>query len=113
MQESMAANPDAQCSAAEHDTQSSAAKPEMQSTSTVAEPASSQLHCLGVASEITTLTLPNVLSKLQAVSSRADAQQLLQDIPVLQEWQCASRPSHKIRDAMMSLGTRWRIPQKE
>ena len=104
----MAGNPDAQCSAAKLDTESSAVNPDMQSTSNVAEPASSQMQCLGAASEITTLTLPNVLSKF---SSRADAQQLLQDHSILQEWQCASRPSHQVRDAMCSLGTRYKVPR--
>ena len=45
-------------------------------------------------------------------SSQTDAEQLLQDIPVLQEWQRASSPSNKVRDAMMKLGTHWNVPQK-
>ena len=45
------------------------------------------------------------------MSSNEDAEQLLQDIPVLQEWQSASHPTHQVRDDMMKLGTRWKVPQ--
>ena len=43
---------------------------------------------------------------------QADARQLLQDIPVLQEWQRARNPGHKIRDAMLKLGTLWDVPRQ-
>ena len=95
----------------------SAAKPASESlaASSTACPsvlAAPSMSLASSASESTTLTLPDVLSKLRGESSHADAEQLLQDIPVLQEWQCATRPSHKVRDAMMKLGTRWNVPQK-
>ena len=48
----------------------------------------------------------------RAKGLQADAQQLLQDIPVLQEWQRARNPGHKIRDAMLKLGTLWNVPRK-
>ena len=68
----------------------SQAAPSMPSASTGAEPA-------------TDMSLPEVLSRLQSHSLQACAQQLgqeeqqlLQDIPVLQEWQGTSRPSHNV-----------------
>ena len=65
----------------------------------------------------TILTSPDVLSKLKGNSSHADADQLPQDLPVLQEWTCATRPSNKVRDAMMKQTVRgfrtrwWRVRQ--
>ena len=56
--------------------------------------------------------MPGVLSMLAGESLQADAQQLLQDIPVLQEWQRARNPGHKIRDAMLKLGTLWDVPRQ-
>ena len=64
------------------------------------------------ASESMTLTLPDVLSMLERESLQADAQQLLQDGAVLQEWQRAGNPSHKLRDAMLKLGTLWDVPRQ-
>ena len=58
------------------------------------------------------LTLPDVLSMLERESLQADAQQLLQDGAVLQEWQRAGNPSNKLRDAMLKLGTFWDVPRK-
>ena len=49
---------------------------------------------------------------LEGNSSNADAKQLLQDIPVLQEWQRATRPSHKVRDAMLKLASHWKLTRK-
>ena len=66
----------------------------------------------GPASERFTLTLPDVLSRLIGESLQAGARQLVQDVAVLQEWQRARRPSHKIRNAMLKLGTRWGVPGK-
>ena len=57
------------------------------------------------------LTLPNVLSMLTGESLPVEAQQLLQDIPVLLEWQGASHPRHPVRDAMRKLGKRWDVAQ--
>ena len=48
---------------------------------------------------------------LKGESLQADAGQLLQDIPVLQDWQRARNPGHKIRDAMLKLGTLWDVPR--
>ena len=64
------------------------------------------------ASEGMTLTLPDVLSMLERESLQADAQQLLQDVAVLQEWQRARNPGNKVRDAMLKLGTFWDVPRK-
>ena len=86
--------------------------PTMSPLSSAAKPATNQLHSFPVASESMTLTLPDILSRLQGNSSQTDAQQLLQDIPVLQEWQRARNPGHKIRDAMLKLGTLWDVPRQ-
>ena len=64
------------------------------------------------ASEGMTLTLPDVILMLERESLQADAQQLLQDGAVLQEWQRAGNPSHKLRDAMLKLGARWDVPRQ-
>ena len=85
--------------------------PTMSPLSSAAKLATNQLHSVPVASESMTLTLPDILSRLQGNSSQTDAQQLLQDIPVLQEWQRAANPSHKVRDAMVKLGSHWDVPR--
>ena len=77
-----------------------------------ANPAGDELEPCAFASESMTPTLPDVLSMLKGESLQADAQQLLQDIPVLQEWQRARNPGHKIRDAMLKLGTLWGVPRQ-
>ena len=77
-----------------------------------AKPATDQQQALSMASESTTLTLADVFSKLEGNASNADAQQLLQDIPVLQEWKTATHPSNKVRDAMMKLASHWNVTQK-
>ena len=59
-----------------------------------------------------TPTLPDVLSMLTGESLQTGAQQLLQDIHLLQEWQRARNPGNKIRDAMLKLGTLWDVPRK-
>ena len=74
-----------------------------------AKPTTDQLQPLDIALESTTLTLADVVTKLKGNSSDADAQQLLQDIPVLQEWQRATRPSNKVRDAMLKLASNWNV----
>ena len=78
--------------------------PSITSASSAAKPSTSQLDPSALASESMTLTLPDVLSRLRGESLQADAQQLLQDIPVLQEWQRVRNPSHKVRDDMLKLG---------
>ena len=85
----------------------------MSSTSSAAKPATDQLQPCPIALESTTLTLPGVLTKLlEGNYSNPDTQRLLEDIPVLQEWQHATRPSHKVRDAMMKLASHWNVSQK-
>ena len=79
------------------------------SASSAAKPATEQLDLSAPASESLTLTLPDVLSQLIGESLQADARELLQDIPVLQEWQRARNPGHKIRDAMVKLGRLWGV----
>ena len=49
---------------------------------------------------------------LRGTSLQADARQLLQGVPVLQEWQRARSPSNQVRDAMLKLGTGWDVPRK-
>ena len=82
------------------------------SVSSAAKPAGDELEPSAPALESMTPTLPDVLSVLKRKSLQADAQQLLQDIPVLQEWQRARNPGHKIRDAMLKLGTLWDVPRQ-
>ena len=77
-----------------------------------AKPTTDQLQPLDIALESTTLTLADVFTKLKGNSSDADAQQLLQDIPVLQEWQRATRPSHEVRDAMLKLASNWNVKHR-
>ena len=57
-----------------------------------AKPASDQQQACSVASESTTLTLADVFSNLEGNASNADAQQLIQDIPVLQQWNTSPIP---------------------
>ena len=64
------------------------------------------------ASEDIPRTLADVLLMMTGEALPADARQLLADIPVLQEWQRARNPGHKIRDAMLKLGMRWGVPGK-
>ena len=82
------------------------------SVSSSAKPAGDELEPCALALESMNPTLPDVLSMLSGESLQADAQQLLQDIPVLQEWQRARNPGHKIRDAMLKLGMRWDAPRR-
>ena len=49
---------------------------------------------------------------LTGESLQADARQLLQDIPLLQEWHRVRNPSNKVRDAMLKLGTLWDVPRQ-
>ena len=84
----------------------------MSSTSSAAKPATDQLQPCPIALESTTLTLPGVLTKLlEGNYSNPDTQRLLEDIPVLQEWQRATRPSKKMRDAMLKLASNWNVTQ--
>ena len=50
----------------------------------------------------------NVASKLHG-NNLKKAQMLFEDIPILQKWQSATRPSNEVRDAMMKLGSRWNV----
>ena len=58
------------------------------------------------------LTLPEVRSRLEGNTSQTCAQQLLEDIPILEQWQRAEKPSNEVRDAMMKLGTQWNVQRK-
>ena len=90
-------------------TPSSAAKPAASapctSLSGVAQPIVSTLS--GMIQEVN-----NVAPMLQGNASKT-AQMLLDDIPILQKWQCAKNPSHEVRDAMMKLGPRWQVQRYE
>ena len=61
---------------------------------------------------MSSLSLREVSSRLSSQPSEMLAQQLLVDIPILQEWQRTPNPSHKVRDAMMKLGSHWKVAQK-
>ena len=54
----------------------------------------------------------NVAPMLQGQESKT-AQMLLDDIPILQKWKCARKPSNAVRDAMLKLGSRWKVQGKE
>ena len=82
------------------------------SVSSDAKLAGDELEPCALASESMTPTLPDVLSMLKGESLQADAQQLLEDIPVLQEWQRARNPGHKMRDVMLKLGTLWDVSRQ-
>ena len=77
--------------------------------SSAAKPARDQLDPSAPASESMNLTLPEAHSRLKGASLQTRAQQLLQDIPILEKWQRAQQPSHEVRDAMMKLGTQWNV----
>ena len=51
-------------------------------------------------------------SSLNSLPSRTSAQQLLEDIPILEEWQRVPHPSNKVRDAMLKLGQHWNVQGK-
>ena len=92
---------------------SSVVKPQASSTACSSVPAAAMLFTSSAAKPATTLTLTDVFTTLlEGNSSNADAQKLLPDIPVLQEWQRATRPSHKVRDAMLKLASNWSVTQK-
>ena len=50
----------------------------------------------------------NVAPMLQGKDAKT-AQMLLDDIPILQKWKCARKPSNEVRDAMEKLGSRWKV----
>ena len=90
---------------------STLAAPSMSFASSAAKPAEGQLHSVTVASESMSLTLTDALSMLTKRSWNVDAQQLIQDIPVLQRWQRTTNPNNKVRDAMLKLGSHWSVPR--
>ena len=57
-------------------------------------------------------TWPDVLSLMRGEALPADARQLLEYIPVQQEWKRVRTPSNKVRDAMLKLGKFWQVPRK-
>ena len=61
---------------------------------------------------MSSLSLREVSSRLSSQPSEMLAQQLLVDIPILQEWQRTPNPSNKVRDAMMKLGSIWKVAHK-
>ena len=73
---------------------------------------SSKLDSAAAAVAMNSLTLREVSSRLSSQPSQMFAHQLLEDIPILEEWQRAPNPSHKVRDAMMKLGSHWKVAQK-
>ena len=54
-------------------------------------------------------TLREMSSRLSSLPSQVSAQQLLEDIPILEEWQRVPHPSNKVRDAMLKLGKHWNV----
>ena len=65
--------------------------------SSAAESSAAAAECVG------SPTLREMSSRLSSLPSQASAQQLLEDIPILEEWQRAPHPSNKVRDAEISI----------
>ena len=82
--------------------------------SSAAKPAaSSAALSSAVAAEcVSSPTLREMSSRLHSLPSQTSAQQLLEDIPILEEWQRAPHPSNKVRDAMVKLGQHWNVQGK-
>jgi len=89
---------------------SSAAKPAAQSAVSPVEASTPSGAAKPAAAGI--LDLDDILLVLQGRESEPLAQKLLEDVPKLRDWQRATRPTHLVRDAMMKLGSRWRVLQK-
>ena len=64
-------------------------------------------------------TLCDMIQKINNVAPKnqgndlGTAQMLLDDIPVLQRWNSAKKPSNEVRDAMLKLGSRWNVQRSE
>ena len=63
--------------------------------------------------ESTSLTLTDVAARLHESPRQKDAEGMLEDIAVLQQWKETNNPSNEVRDAMAKLGPRWKVRQKE
>ena len=74
--------------------------------SSAAESSAVAAECVG------SPTLREMSSRLSSLPSQTSAQQLLEDIPILEEWQRAPHPSNKVRDAMLKLGQHWNVQGK-
>ena len=57
------------------------------------------------------LKLDDVVFMLQEKGEDEGVQKLLQDIPVLQQWQKAEKPPNALGDAMTKLSPRWDVLQ--
>ena len=75
--------------------------------SSAAESSAAAAECVG------NPTLREMSARLSSLPSQASAQQLLEDIPILEEWQRAPHPSNKVRDAMLKLGQHWHVEGKK
>ena len=78
--------------------------PSLGSPSSAVQPPPSSL-------EVLTLSLENLLPMLQGNESEAWAQELLEDIPKLLQWQQAPKLTHAVRNAMTKLCSRWDVKQ--
>ena len=58
------------------------------------------------------MTINNVDDIFAKRSEEARVKKLLTDVAALRAWQSEAHASHKIRDAMMKLGSEWNVPQK-
>ena len=70
---------------------------------------SSAAESAAAAECVSSPTLREMSSRLNSLPSQTSAQQLLEDIPILEEWQRAPHPSNKVRDAMLKLGKHWNV----
>ena len=79
-----------------------------------AKPAASSAaeRSAGAAQCVTSPTLGEICSRLSSMPSQTSAQQLLEDIPILEAWQRAPHPSNAVRDAMLKLGKHWNVQGK-
>ena len=85
--------------------------PSSASSSSSAQPAPSQPRPSALVSESVTLTLDEAERKVSEDSMREGTEALLQDIRILQRWKRTKNAPHKVRDAMLKLGSHWNVPQ--
>ena len=60
---------------------------------------------------IETATWAQILLMLQKIEKEPMAKELLDDVLTLRQWQLTAKPTNKVRDAMMKLGSRWEVKQ--
>ena len=54
-------------------------------------------------------TWAKILTMLRGIEKKPMTEQLLNDVPTLRQWQQAAKPTQKVRDAMMKLGSTYQV----